>query len=324
MAKTRQTTEALLERIAALEALNRELLREKEQQTRLEFAWTGNLGHWYWDVRTNAVTFNPLKVTTLGYDMSEVPSPVPYQFFTDKLHPEDLPVAMKAMADHLQGSSDVYEVEYRIRARDGSWRWYYDRGRITLRDVAGKPLFLAGIVFDITDTKERMVTLEKDNRMLAEISARDGLTGLLNHRTLMERLNALCRAGTGMQEPLSVAMIDIDDFKRVNDTKGHVYGDRVLAEVAEIIRSGIRDTDVAGRYGGEEFLVAFPGTDAAKAYLTAERMRQAVAAHDREDGLRVTVSIGVCQHGGESVAALVQRADERMYQAKREGKNRVC
>ncbi len=117
-----------------------------------------------------------------------------------------------------------------------------------------KPLFLAGIVFDITDTKERMVSLESNNRMLADISAHDGLTGLLNHKTLMERLSSLCRTGYGMQQPLSIAMIDIDDFKHVNDTKGHVYGDQVLANVAAVIRNGVRDTDAAGRYGGEEFL----------------------------------------------------------------------
>lgn len=78
--------------------LTRELLREKEQETRLEYAWTDNLGHWYWNIKTNEVTFNPLKVTTLGYDKSEIPEHVTYQFFTDILHPEDLQNAMDAIA----------------------------------------------------------------------------------------------------------------------------------------------------------------------------------------------------------------------------------
>lgn len=81
--------EQLLERIEELEILNNELLKEKEEATRLEYAWTGNLGHWYWNFKTNKVTYNPLKVTALGYEKSEIPEQVTYQFFTDKLHPED-------------------------------------------------------------------------------------------------------------------------------------------------------------------------------------------------------------------------------------------
>ena len=77
--------EQLLSRIQELEILNRQLLEEKEQETRLEYAWTGNLGHWYWNIKTNAVTFNPLKITTLGYDKSEIPERVTYQYFTEKL-----------------------------------------------------------------------------------------------------------------------------------------------------------------------------------------------------------------------------------------------
>ncbi len=143
----------LLDRISDLEMLTRELLKEKEQETRLEYAWTGNLGHWYWNIKTNEVTFNPLKVLTLGYDKSEIPEHVTYQFFTDKLHPEDFQKTMEAMRDHLYGKADVYEAEYRIKAKDGSYKWYYDRGKITQFNDQGKPTFLAGIVFDITEKK---------------------------------------------------------------------------------------------------------------------------------------------------------------------------
>lgn len=93
---TNFTREQLLERIEELEILNRELLMEKEQETKLEYAWTGNLGYWYWNVKTNTVTFNSLKVTTLGYDKTEIPEHVTYQFFTDKIHPEDYNKTMDA------------------------------------------------------------------------------------------------------------------------------------------------------------------------------------------------------------------------------------
>ena len=100
----------------------------------LEYAWSGNLGHWYWNIKTNTVTFNPLKVTALGYDRDEIPDQVSYQFFTDKIHPEDYQKTMDAMMAHLYGKAGVYEVEYRIRAKNGEYRWYYDRGRITQYD----------------------------------------------------------------------------------------------------------------------------------------------------------------------------------------------
>lgn len=90
------TKEQLLERIEELEILCGELLKEKEQEAKLDYAWTGNLGHWYWNIKTNAVTFNLMKATALGYDKSELPEPVPYQFFTDKLHPDDYQNTMDA------------------------------------------------------------------------------------------------------------------------------------------------------------------------------------------------------------------------------------
>ncbi|NLO36417.1 MAG: sensor domain-containing diguanylate cyclase, partial [Clostridiaceae bacterium] len=288
-----------------------------------EYAWTGNLGHWYWYIRTNAVTFNPLKAAELGYAPEEVPSPVPYQFFTERIHPDDYEHTMQAMRDHLAGQAAVYEAEYRIRAKDGSYRWYYDRGRITRRDPDGKPLFLAGIVFDVTEKKNLQLDLERKNRILAELSAIDGLTQVSNHRTIVEHLKAAMAEATRTRSPLSVALFDIDDFKHVNDSKGHIVGDQVLAAVAALIRNPIRETDQVGRYGGEEFMVVFSQVDLTTAVKAAERIRQAVAQHRFLDDLRITVSGGVSLYNGESESDLVHAADVKMYEAKRQGKNRI-
>lgn len=317
------TKEQLVERIEELELLNGELLKEKEQETRLEYAWTGNLGHWYWNIKTNAVTFNLLKVTTLGYDKSEVPAHVTYQFFTDKLHPEDYPTVMEAMRKHLYGEADVYEAEYRIQAKDGTYKWYYDRGRITQFDKNGKPFFLAGIVFDITEKKELQLDLENKNKLLAEMSALDGLTKINNHRTLIEFLKAGISESSRTGSPLSIAIFDIDNFKKVNDSKGHVYGDQVLVDVAAIIEKNIRETDVAGRYGGEEFMVIFSNTDLTSAAKISERIRRAVESHTFNDDLGITVSGGVKQYGGENLTEFIHAADTNLYAAKRGGKNKV-
>lgn len=160
---SKYTCEQLIERINELEMLNKELLKEKEQENRLDFAWSGNLGHWYWNMKTNSVVFNKLKVTTLGYTMDEVPNKVNYQFFTEKLYPDDYQNTMNAMTRHFNGEASAYETEYRIQAKDKSWKWYYDRGKITQRDINGKPIFVAGIVFDITARKEQESELKKQN-----------------------------------------------------------------------------------------------------------------------------------------------------------------
>lgn len=319
---TEFSREQLLDRIKSLEMLTQELLNEKEQETRLEYAWTGNLGHWYWNIKTNEVTFNPLKVTTLGYDKSEIPEHVTYQFFTDKLHPEDFQKAMDAMRDHLYGKADVYEIEYRIKAKDGTFKWYYDRGRITQYDN-GKPAFLAGIVFDITEKKETQLELEYKNRILSEISSIDGLTKIGNHRTLIEHLKAEIAETSRTSSPLSIALFDIDDFKKVNDSKGHVYGDQVLVDLASIITKSIRGTDFAGRYGGEEFMVIFPNTTLSVASKISERIRQAVEDYNFVDGLRVTISGGTSQYNNETITELVHSADTKLYTAKRNGKNQI-
>ena len=315
--------EELLARIESLEMLTRELLKEKEQETRLEYAWTGNLGHWYWNIKTNEVTFNPLKVTALGYNKNEIPEHVPYQFFTERLHPDDYQRTMDAMLDHLYGRADVYEVEYRIQAKDGTFKWYYDRGKITQRSETGKPTFLAGIVFDITEKKKLLTELEQKNRVLAEMSAMDGLTRICNHRTLIERLQAEIAEANRTSKPLSLAIFDIDDFKQVNDSRGHVCGDQVLMDVASIINKSIRGTDLAGRYGGEEFMVIFPNTPLSQARKITERIRQAIATHDFVDGVGLTISGGVGQYNKETTTELIRRVDRNLYKAKSMGKNQI-
>lgn len=308
----------------ALLLLNRQLLREKEQEAALDFAWSGNLGHWYWDIRSNHVTFNPLKVITLGYDVSDIPEEVPFQFFTNLLHPDDYQTTMNAMKAHLNGEAPVYEVEYRIKAKDGSYHWYYDRGKITDIDANGNPVFLAGIVFDVTDKKRKVQELEAQNQLLAEEAMLDGLTKIRNRRALVEVLqHAIDDLKTKNGSTLSIALFDIDDFKRINDTKGHIFGDKVLTELAEISIRSIREPDVFGRYGGEEFLLVLPNTDKESAFLIADRIRKLVSEQCFYGDIHVTVSAGISEYLGGSISDFIKNADENLYIAKRTGKNKV-
>lgn len=313
--------EQLVDRIEELERLTEQLLLEKEQEVGLKFPWTGNLGQWYWDVETNRVTCNPMKVMALGYGRDDVPEEIPYSFFTDKIHPDDFEKTMENMRNHLYGEHPVYEVEYRIRTTKGKWKWFYDRGKVTKRSPEGKPLFLAGIVFDITSQKEIELDLSKKNLELEEISRHDGLTGLLNHRAFIDMLGDRIRQSDG--ESIAVAIFNIDDFKKVNDDYGHVAGDAVLQRVADLLARSVRKTDLAGRYGGEEFVAAFCDTPGTGALSAAEKFRRQVESCIFELGIRITVSGGVCEYMGQSMMELMREADQKMYEAKRRGKNRI-
>jgi two-component system cell cycle response regulator len=163
-----------------------------------------------------------------------------------------------------------------------------------------------------------------------EMAITDQLTGLFNRRYMASHLGTLIGNAKTTGKPVSFLIIDIDYFKRVNDTYGHDVGDEVLREFAGRISANVRGIDLACRYGGEEFVVVMPDTDLNFAYMVAERLRQAVAdAPFRISApvgqLPVTISIGVTasEGAGDSAEALLKRADQALYRAKRDGRNRV-
>jgi two-component system cell cycle response regulator len=154
----------------------------------------------------------------------------------------------------------------------------------------------------------------------------DPLTGLSNRRFILTQLAGAVSAARRHERPLSVAVIDIDHFKAVNDEHGHAAGDRVLAGVAGSMRENIRAEDQLGRLGGEEFLALLPDADAHAAGTAAEKLRSEVAAleveHEGRD-LGVTISVGWATWEGEAPDELLHRADEALYEAKRSGRDRV-
>lgn len=156
----------------------------------------------------------------------------------------------------------------------------------------------------------------------------DPLTGLYNRRAIAEELTRLAALAQRSGRPLALVMLDLDDFKAVNDRDGHEAGDAVLKSTAEALRQALRTSDVPLRYGGEEFLVALPETAEAEALLVAERLRAAIAARQVVlDGKRLTVtaSLGVAILGPhEALDAAIARADGALYAAKRAGKNRCA
>ena len=178
--------------------------------------------------------------------------------------------------------------------------------------------------------KELQGELEEKNRELARLSISDGLTGLYNHRHIQEVVHEEFERAKRTREPLSVVMFDLDHFKRVNDTYGHQVGDRVLQEMARILRSTAREIDKLGRYGGEEFIAVLPDTGIDDAVTFAERVRERVERHPFDVGrgqpIHLTVSAGVATYPHPAVynpKTLIHRADQALYAAKNAGRNRV-
>jgi diguanylate cyclase (GGDEF)-like protein len=155
----------------------------------------------------------------------------------------------------------------------------------------------------------------------------DGLTQIHNKRYLYEALEREITRARRHDRPLAVLMFDIDYFKRINDHFGHLAGDYVLRELADVVKARIRKDEVFARYGGEEFVIVLPETTLAGARALAEDLRALVAGHDftfQGESIPVAVSIGCAALEGEEAATdLIQRADERLYEAKRGGRNRV-
>ncbi len=171
----------------------------------------------------------------------------------------------------------------------------------------------------------RRIKLYQD---IEKIAITDGLTELYTRRYFEERFQEEIKRSLRRNIKMALLMIDVDYFKKINDTYSHLTGDQVLHSIAEIIKENIRGIDVAGRYGGEEFSVVLPDTDQEGAYYAAERIRRAVEdaiirAYDSE--LRVTVSIGLATFpkDGRNMEDLIDHADTALYQAKNKGRNRV-
>lgn len=166
--------------------------------------------------------------------------------------------------------------------------------------------------------------LMNTNANLHDKSIRDSLTNLYNHGHIYQTLENEIELIKTNNQFMSVMMLDIDHFKRINDKYGHQIGDEVLVAISDIIKKNIRSTDVIGRYGGEEFLVILPRTDVARASIIAERIRKSVEEFRMiDDNFKITVSIGLTQYEGNDASTIIKKADKLLYRGKENGRNRV-
>ncbi|GGA68016.1 diguanylate cyclase [Neiella marina] len=205
---------------------------------------------------------------------------------------------------------------------------YQNMTVVPLQSLTGEVEHIALIIYDVTDEAVNKIEQKLANSRLQEISRTDALTQLFNRGHWEEQLRQEFARMQRSHRPSTLIMLDIDHFKKVNDEFGHPAGDEVIREVARRIKRTKRSTDIAGRYGGEEFAVLLLDTEPDQAMYFAERLRKAIAkkaVEFEQHSIKLTISIGISQNSPDidSAQAWIERADEALYTSKREGRNRV-
>ena len=288
----------------------------RESQERLSLAIEGaKLGMWDWNLEAHDLSFNKIAARILGYRENEIASDV--SSVRALTHPEDDAHLVDEMEAHLAGTRPFFEADVRMRRKSGGYIWTNMRGRVTERDSRDKPLRVTGMLMDISRRKELEAELER-------LATTDELTGLFNRRYGIDAVkNEIARAQRSGR-PLSLILLDIDHFKGVNDRFGHDVGDKVLGDLAGLLRERLRRTDTAARWGGEEFAVILPETDCADGRRFAGELLARMEEIKTPDGEGISASFGVVDYrGDESASELVKRADRLMYRAKQAGRARV-
>lgn len=292
-------------------------LRASEERYALA-ASGANDGLWDWDLRSHRIYYSPRWKEMLGYGEEEL-GDSPEEWFT-RIHRSDVERVQAAIKAHLEGHSANFEAEYRIRCRDGTFRWMLSRG-LAVRDASGQAYRMAGSQTDITARKAA------EERLLHE-AVHDVLTGLPNRALFMDLLaRALARSKRRKGYRFAVLFLDLDRFKVINDSLGHLIGDRLLVEIAQRLAKCLRPEDTVARLGGDEFTVLLEDIDdPSDATRVAERIHQELEAPCLLDGHEIytSVSIGIALSttGYSEPDQILRDADTAMYRAKAKGKAR--
>lgn len=408
-----------------------EKLHISEERLRLALEGGGD-GLWDWNIKTNEVYFSKRWKAMLGFEEHEISNT--FDEWKNRVHPDDLEQAYADITAYIEGKTNIYRIENRLKCKDGSYKWMHDRGIIVSRDIDGNPLRMVGSNSDITERKEFELKLKEyiqlvdknvisstadlrgeilrvseafckisgysknellgknynilrhtdmpktvykelwatiqsgnvwqgeikdkhkdgsdfwidttispirdeqgnitsytaishditDKKRIEELSVTDRLTQLYNRLKIDEIFTSELASSGRYSTPFSIIMIDIDHFKSVNDTWGHQAGDDVLKEFALLIKNNVRETDIVGRWGGEEFLILSPNTELDGAMSLSEKLREVVYLFKFSFAGHKTGSFGVSSfHPGDDAKSMVKRADDALYRAKLGGRNSV-
>jgi diguanylate cyclase (GGDEF)-like protein/PAS domain S-box-containing protein len=295
----------------------RDALRLSEERYALA-ALASNDGLWDWDLVRDRCDFSPRWRAMLG--LEDTPLLPLAREWLDRVHPDDTARLRAEIDAHLAGSSPRLESEHRLRHADGSWRWVLVRA-LALREGGSRATRLAGSMTDISARK-------RAEEELRRAAMHDALTGLVNRAYFLESLErAVARVQRRPEKTIALLFLDLDRFKQVNDSLGHLAGDRLLTSIARRLQACVRPGDVLARLGGDEFAVLLDDLkDPSDAIRIAERMQEVLHTPLPNDfrEVVVTASIGIAFGGAglDGHEELLRDADLAMYRAKAGGKAR--
>jgi diguanylate cyclase (GGDEF)-like protein/PAS domain S-box-containing protein len=301
-----------------------EALRESKQRLQAIFD-NAAVGIGLTDNVGQSIITNARGAQQLGY----TPEELAQHSNMEITHPDDRAETVEYMRQLVRGEIGGYRIEKRYVRKDGSIFWA-DLSVSAVYDDDGQIAYLLGIVVDITERKQLEHQLHQANMLLQEQTIRDPLTGLHNRRYLDEALSRELQRAERHNQSISIIMIDVDHFKRFNDTYGHDAGDMLLQAVSTFLQHNTRGEDTVCRYGGEEFTLVLPGTSHEDARQRAEELRAGIQAlvvtHQGQtlDGITASLGIAIFPTHGITADAKFRAADQALYQAKYSGRNQVA
>lgn len=291
-------------------------LRESEERYALAVQGA-NDGIWDWNLKTNQAYFSARWKTMLGYQEHEIGNSI-HEWLT-RIHPEDLNWVKRQLFEHLNGLTPHFESEHRVLHRDGLYRWVLSRG-LAVQDIEGQTSRIAGSQTDVTIWKQAEEKLVHD-------ALHDTLTGLPNRVLLMERLRYALQHTQRSNSLFAVLFLDLDRFKVINDSLGHMLGDQLLVAIADRLAHCLNSNDTIARLGGDEFVILLEDVrDKNSVILIAEQIHQELSLPFNLEGHEVftAASIGIA-FGSKSYVRpeeLLRDADTAMYHAKEQGRGR--
>lgn len=295
-------------------------LKESEALTRDILTGT-NAGTWDWNIAADKVRINARWLDIIGREPDEFPT-FPFidkEIWASSVHPADLKRILGKVEQNLMGKLPYYDVEFRQQHKSGDWVWVNARGKVVERNETGLPLRMSGTHLDISARKQA-------EEQLMHQAHFDGLTGLPNRFLTLDRLGQLIIEAQRSHTKAGLLFLDLDDFKKINDSLGHDAGDAILVEAGHRLRELEGKVNTIGRLGGDEFVVLVSDLQTSMDIRTVAeeiltRFRKTFEVDNRELVLTSSIGVAVYPDDGRTASELLRNADSAMYHSKQQGRN---